>query len=295
MWIILSIATAVSLAFRDFQIKKLVNNFDPLVVSWSLYLVSIPILVILTLIWGIPEFSGWCVKAMLIGGGCDALASLLYVQAIKSGDLSKSIPMLSFIPVFQLITAPLVLAEYPSLLGGVGVVVVVIGAYLINVSKDSGSIWDPFRLLISDRSCQLMLGVAFLWSISAVYHKIGVRSYPAYFWVLMVAIFICTLLYPFIHYFSGPPWKKVLPEVNKLIVPSVLHVTTLITLYAAIALMQVAYVSSIRRLSILISVIMGVAILKEGQIKPKLIGATIMVSGAIIITLADTFSHYLFG
>jgi len=289
MWITLSIITAVSLALRDNQIKKLVNSFDPLVVSWGLYLVSIPILVILTLFWGIPDFSGWCVKAILIGGGCDALASLLYVQAIKSGDLSKSIPMLSFIPVFQLLTTPLVLSEYPSLLGGIGVIIVVIGAYLINVSEKSGGILGPIRSLFSDRSCRLMLGVAFLWSISAVYHKIGVRSYPAYFWVLLVSIFICSVLYPFVHYFTGPPWKKVIPRLNKLAFPAVLHITTLITLYAAIALTQIAYVSSIRRLSILISVIIGIVILKEGRIKPKLIGATVMVGGAVTITLANTF------
>ncbi|MBU2511551.1 DMT family transporter [bacterium] len=289
MWILLSIGTAVFLSLRDFYVKERTTALDSLTLSWSLYLFSIPLMAVITFILGVPDFSGWCVKAMLIGGGCDALASLLYVQALRSGDLSKAIPMLSFIPVFQLLSAPLVLSEYPSLPGTIGVIIVVIGTYVINITRDSGGKLGPFRSLLKDRSCQFMLGVALLWSISAMYHKIGVRSYPTYFWVFMVTIFIAVVLYPFIHYFSGPPWKKVFGQSKRLFLPAVFHISTLLTLYAAIALTQVAYVSSIRRLSILISILLGIFILKEGEVKSKLIGGSLMVSGAIIIALANVF------
>jgi uncharacterized membrane protein len=287
MWIFLSITTAVFLSLRDFEIKRRAQSMDPLTLSWSLYLFSIPIMGVVVHVYGVPEFSGWCVTSIILGGGVDALACLLYVKALKVGDLSRSIPMLSFIPVFQLISAPLVLSEYPSALGGVGVLIVVGGAYLINVSNLSGGIWGPFRALFRDRSCQLMFVVALLWSISAVYHKIGVRHYPTYFWVFMISIFNTAVLYPFVHYFSGSPWKKSITEAPRLIIPSVYHLSTLMALYAAFALAQVAYVSSIRRLSILISILLGGYVLKEKNLRSKLVGGVVMVLGAITITLAN--------
>lgn len=48
---------------------------------------------------------------------------------------------------------------------------------------------------------------------------------------------------------------------------------------------QVVYVMSIKRTSILISIGLGAMILKEGGIKERLTGATVMVSGAIVTAL----------
>jgi uncharacterized membrane protein len=287
MWLILSIATAVFLALRDFQVKRYALSLDPLTLSWGLYLFSSPILLIPVIICGLPEISGQYFYALFIAGSCDAIAALLYVHGLKSGDLSKAIPMMSFIPVFQLFIAPLILSEYPSMMGVVGVFIVVTGAYLINISKETGGLFGPFYGLLRDRSCQMMLGVALLWSISIVYHKIGVQSSSNYFWVFSVTVFIGIVLYPLVHIFAGQPWKKMAIHSKNLVLPAVFHALTLGALYGAIALAQVAYVSSIRRLSILISIIFGIFLLKEDNLRPKLIGGSIMVAGAIIITVVN--------
>lgn len=94
------------------------------------------------------------------------------------------------------------------------------------------------------------------------------------------------MLIPFIHFFSGPPWGTVIKHSMKLVIPSIYHVLTLTSLYAALALAHVAYVSSIRRLNVLISIFIGVYIFKEGNMKTKLIGGSIMVAGAVTISLA---------
>ena len=287
MWLILSIATAVFLALRDLQVKRYALSLDFLTLSWGLYLFSSSILLIPVLVYGIPDISGQYFYALFIAGSCDAIAALLYVQSLKSGDLSKAIPMMSFIPVFQLFIAPVVLSEYPSLMGVAGVFIVVAGAYLINISKGTDSLFGPFYGLLRDRSCQMMLGVALLWSISIVYHKIGVQSSSNYFWVFSVTVYIGVVLYPLVHIFAGQPWKKIATHSRNLVLPAVFHALTLGALYGAIALAHVAYVSSIRRLSILISIFFGVFLLKEENLGQKLIGGSIMVAGAVIISMVN--------
>jgi uncharacterized membrane protein len=59
----------------------------------------------------------------------------------------------------------------------------------------------------------------------------------------------------------------------------------IITHVKAINLVEVAYMVSVKRLSILFGVIYGVVFFKETNIKERLLGATVMVSGIIMITV----------
>lgn len=53
----------------------------------------------------------------------------------------------------------------------------------------------------------------------------------------------------------------------------------------AINLALVAYVISIKRLSVLISVVFGFLIFREHGIRERLLGATVMISGVLLISL----------
>ena len=58
-----------------------------------------------------------------------------------------------------------------------------------------------------------------------------------------------------------------------------------ITHVKAINLVEVSYMISVKRLSILFGVIYGVVFFKETNIKERFLGATVMVSGIIMITV----------
>jgi uncharacterized membrane protein len=58
----------------------------------------------------------------------------------------------------------------------------------------------------------------------------------------------------------------------------------IITRLKAISLIEVSYMVSVKRLSILFGVIYGV-MFKETNIKERLLGATVMVLGIIMITV----------
>jgi uncharacterized membrane protein len=58
-----------------------------------------------------------------------------------------------------------------------------------------------------------------------------------------------------------------------------------ITHVKAINLVEVSYMISVKRLSILFGVIYGVIFFKETNIKERFLGATVMVLGIIMITV----------
>ena len=59
----------------------------------------------------------------------------------------------------------------------------------------------------------------------------------------------------------------------------------IITHFKAVNLVEVAYMVSVKRLSILFGVIYGVMLFRETNIKERLLGATVMVSGIVMITV----------
>jgi uncharacterized membrane protein len=59
----------------------------------------------------------------------------------------------------------------------------------------------------------------------------------------------------------------------------------IITHLKAISLIEVSYMVSVKRLSILFGVLYGVMFFKETNIKERFLGATVMVSGIILISI----------
>ena len=57
----------------------------------------------------------------------------------------------------------------------------------------------------------------------------------------------------------------------------------IVTHLKAISLIEVSYMVSVKRLSILFGVIYGVMFFEETNIKERLLGATVMVSGIIVL------------
>jgi len=56
-----------------------------------------------------------------------------------------------------------------------------------------------------------------------------------------------------------------------------------ITHFKAISLIEVSYMVSVKRLSILFGVLYGIMFFKETNIKERFLGATVMVSGIIVL------------
>lgn len=58
--------------------------------------------------------------ALLAGGSLNAVCLLLYTRAIRMSELSVTIPMITFTPMFLLLNSPVIVAEYPSKTGVFG-------------------------------------------------------------------------------------------------------------------------------------------------------------------------------
>lgn len=208
------------------------------------------------------------------------------MKALKQSDISKSVPLLTFTPLFLLITSPLIVHEFPNFWGFIGIILIVFGSYVLNFNKRKGNYFAPFKLLLSETGPRYMLAVAFLWSISANIDKIGILNSSPLFWTISVTFLLTIFFLPIVLWRKKDNTKVIAKNLHFLIPVALASALGLISQMTAFSIAQVSYVVSIKRASVVFSVFWGYLFFKEKEIKTRIASAIIMVIGVIFITLS---------
>ncbi len=210
------------------------------------------------------------------------MATLTYMAAIQRSPLSLTAPFLAFTPVFMLVTAPILVQEYPSVSALFGISAIVLGTWFLNCSDSkSGSFFAPFIALTRERGSQLMIVTAFLFSITGVLGKVGVNgSSPLFFGAVYYSFTALGLLVPVIirreHRFLTRP---------ALLVVGVLTAISIASQMIGIQMVQVSYFIALKRVSLLLSILLGVIFLKERNLKDRFTGGFLMFIGVVVIAI----------
>jgi len=284
-WLILGIFTAFFEAVKDVFGKQNLQKSDEYVVAWSLSFFSVIFLIPWVIYTGIPTLNTQFWISLLIGGSINAVATLLYIKAIKLSDLSLTVPLVALTPLFMLLTSPLIVGEYPKFFDYIGIFLIVIGSYLLNIKEKSQGYLAPFKALLSEPGPKFMLIVAFLWSITSNFDKIGVKNSSPIFWLFSLFGTMSILLLPILLHKTPNPGTKILKQLPMLATMGFFNAIGVLCQMQALTLTLVVQVIAIKRTSVLMGVLFGHFIFKEKDIQQRLLGAGIMVLGVFFISL----------
>ena len=286
IWFVYAFVCALSLATADALSKKaLDDNIDSSIVAWVRTGYTLPFMAFIIPFIEKPELDSIFYMAIFLAVPLDIIALLLYMKAIKVSPLSLTLPFLSLTPVFLIGTSYIILGERPDKSGFIGIVLVVIGAYLLNVHTISRGLLEPFKAIAKEQGSVLMIIVAFTFSIGACIGKIAVQHSNPIFFSVVYSFLLSLFLFLVISFRNKQFFSKVTSRPVLFLLIGILITIMIITHVKAINLVEVAYMVSVKRLSILFGVIYGVVFFKETNIKERLLGATVMVSGIIMITV----------
>ncbi|GBE17995.1 EamA-like transporter family protein [archaeon BMS3Abin16] len=285
IWLVFALITAFSEGTKDLFSKRAMRNVDPVVTAWSLSAFSFLFLLPLLFFIEKPVLGPWFWHAILIQGIMLSITQVIYMHAIKVSPLSITLPMLSFTPAFMLVTSPLILGESPGLAGKLGVLLIAVGAYVLNVQKIGEGLFKPLGALFSEQGARLMLVVAFIWSITANVDKIGVVNSSPLFYATIVMAAVALGLTPVMHFKSEDYRKQISGNLRGLLPIGFFMALGVASQMTAISLTLTAYVISIKRTSILIGSVYGFIFFSEKNVRARLTGALIMVCGVILISL----------
>ena len=285
IWFLYAFLTAFFESIKDVISKRSLQDFNEYLIAWSLWFFALPILIPILLFTGLPEIQSEFYYTLPVGGLFNILASVLYMKAIKHSDLSLTVPMVVFTPLFLLITSPLIVGEFPNLFGFFGVILIVVGSYLLQVKKRADGILQPFKSLLQQKGPRYMLLVAFIWSISANVDKIGVLNSSPTLWITSMSMFISIGLFPFTYKHLFGKTVEIKKTIRMVFPIGLIYSFVILNQMIAINLTLVSYVISIKRMSAVFAVFWGFLIFKETGIKERLLGVSIMILGVLLITL----------
>ncbi|MGO9137818.1 MAG: EamA family transporter [Syntrophales bacterium] len=285
-WFFLSLLAALSLATSDALTKKFFSNLPPLMMGIIRLGYALPWLLaaLFFIPWIIPDTTFWLCIA--IGLPLEALAFYCYMKALKVSPLSLTVPFLAFTPGFIVLTGWIILGEEISPGGFCGIILIIIGAYFLNLSKTSYGILAPLMAVFREPGSRLMLLVSFLYAFTSTIGKLAIiHSNPYIFGIIYNAALalLLTLFLPAV--LNAEPVKNLIRRPIIGLILGALVATTIFSHMLAISMTNVAYMVSLKRTSLLFGVLYGALWFKEEKIAERLSGAIIMITGVFLIGL----------
>lgn len=282
---ILAGISAISDAFQNLFRKKQVTKLDPISLNWLLFLfASIAFLPFLKL--APDELSSLFWTVLIARTILDTFASYLFLRSVEISDLSLSVPLTAFTPIFILLFEFLLTGSVPSVFGVLGVVMIALGAYFLNTGESYAGLLSPLKRILKDKGLFFMLCVALIWSLTSTLHRVAIGESNAYFYLsagsIMLLISFTTLL---LIIRRERAFNFLSPTVARDNLPAGLFgIITNLSQMVAQGMFLASYVIAVKRTSILFSSILGGIFLRE-KIKARILPTVAIVLGIIVLTL----------
>ena len=298
--LMLAFGCAVIWVTADGLRKHITSQFDALELGVCLHGLQVPFLAALLVVpWVFPN-SEWSATAFSLEfqSGywlpalptilCNAMANVLFLRALQLSDLSLSVPYLSLTPVFAMLTGWLVVGEIPTALGLTGVMIIGLGALVLNPGKSDNGRFQPIQTLLDEKGSLAMLGVAALWSIAVAFDKAAVSLSSPLAHAMTLAVSGTIILEMWRRRTPSHAFVARIRNGWRLVVVTAAVITAgMLLQLAAYAFVEVAYVEAIKRsVGLIGSVAVGWLFFRERNLSQRLLGVSVMAVGVCFILFA---------
>jgi len=286
VWFFYSLSAALFISLTDVVSKKALHNESTYLIAWVRCTYAIPFLLIAAPFVEFPQLDRTFFYICAILLPLEITSFLLYLEAIKISPLSLTLPFLSFTPVFLIITSYFTLGESVDTSGFIGILMVTAGAYSMNVHALKHGLLEPLKAIKKEKGSLLMLIVAFIFSITSNLGKIAIQHsnilffsvfYPA---LLSLAFFLIVLIKNGKKSFNSSLLTK-----KAFYIIGIFQAFEILSHFTAVTLIEMPYMISVKRTSLLFGIIFGAVFFGETRIRERLAGGIIMIIGIILISL----------
>lgn len=284
---LLAFGTAVSEALKDITSKHNLHHVDEYTAAFAMHLVQSILLIPVVYFTGMEVLSGRFLWTLLASSVLQLIVILLYFKAIKRSEISVTLPLITLTPLFMLITSPIMIGEFPSTLGIIGIILIVAGTYVSNLSEDPKKVFAPFISLVKNQGSRYMLLVAFIWSITSNLDKVGVEETSPVFWAFSKDFVILIYLIPILLWKSKKPWLQIRNRKGPLMMVGFFRSTSVLSQMFAIQFILVPYVISIKRASAVFIILYAFFFLNERKnFRNRMTGMIIILLGLFVIAVS---------
>jgi drug/metabolite transporter (DMT)-like permease len=293
LWVVYALASAICLSAGSLLGKHVLKREHAL--EYGATQGFIALLLVFTLPFIKLDYSWSIYASLFIISIVLAAGNLYYLRSIRHSELSSTMPLMNLSPLFLLALAFTLLGETPTLIDVGGVLLLVAGTYVVQLSQmnpeaKKGGFFEPFKVLMGSRYALYMIFAVLVLSFASVMIKaVAIKGIDALSLLVILRLFL-GLDYVVLEA-AQHGIKEIFQDVRKDGLPIV--GSTLMSIagdffFILAVLVPGALVSLIvpvQRTSTLLTSLAGGHLFKESGIRMKIFGCLIMILGVVVIAV----------
>lgn len=205
-----------------------------------------------------------------------ALYQVGVAEAYRFADVSMVYPITTSSPLFIIIWAHFLLGENISRLGFLGIILIISGCYVMNMTKGGNK--------SAARGVIFAILAALCYSFGAMGDKMGVDSVDTMLYIYLMTVFMSIFLWPIVWKINRGKKKEPI-EWKIVMIGGIVVLISTIFYRLGLVEMPISYAAALRQVSSFFGLMMGIIFFKESYGLQRAIGCAVIVSGIVIIRL----------
>ena len=215
-----------------------------------------------------------------------SIAFLLVAKSLRHMEISQASPLLNFGPVFVAILAFFMLGEQITSVQISGILLIIIGSYILEIDHGFQSILDPIRKMFTSKHTIYIFIALILYAFSSLGDKLILNTISPITYIILVQFFLAVNFIVMITLFHDgiTGIKRGIQNAGHwILVVAILTTSYRLFQAQAISMVFVRLVIPIKRTSTLISTVVGGELFHEDGILKKAISCIITLLGAYFV------------
>jgi drug/metabolite transporter (DMT)-like permease len=209
----------------------------------------------------------------------------LYFRALQISPLSMSIPFLAFTPVFLIPTTYVILGQKPQPIKLLGVVLIVVGSLVMHRQLFAVGWTAPIKAVIEYKGSRYMLMVAFIFSLTNPLDAKLVAMSDVYTEACAYGLGLCLSFFLLTRLQKGDFAAAARGNFRWIALAGICDAVSLLFQLASYTYLAVVITVSIKRAGIVLAVLAGWLFFRERELTDKMIAASVMFCGVLILYL----------
>lgn len=288
MWFLLALLSALFQVLRNMAMKRLGHALDERINVWGRFTFLLPFAAAGVVVQGVPVLQPGFWTMMVLFGIVQNLATLSLSKALKVADISLVTALWKISLLILVVWAFLTLGERPSPLGLAGVILSMVGVYLLNVHRSRVSVWAPLVSLVQDPGQRWTVFAGIGYAVAVVLIKRSAQLSDPVFAVFVGYVFCSAFITPYVIYTSAQHFKQIGRYWKSFV--GMGAAGTLSTWFGTTAYTMTlsSYVEAVKQVEIVLALGIGYLIFHEGpRIRLIWAGTLVIMVGMVLLKLGD--------
>lgn len=225
---------------------------------------------------------------LVLDVGLITIVMWLYFRALQISPLSMCIPFLAFTPVFLIPSTYIILGQKPEPIKLLGVALIVVGSLAMHRQLFAVGWLAPVKAVLEYKGSRYMLIVALIFSLTNPLDAKLVKMSDVFTESFAYGVGLCISFWLLAKSQKGDFAAAARGNAKWIVLAGLFDAVSLLFQLASYAYIPVVITVSIKRAGIVLSVFAGWLFFREREITDKVIAASVMFCGVLILYLKVT-------